>query len=170
MLWLTVKQIYTNYLGRGRGHGRGVIGASVVLSLNILPLVTFAEPLPQQGRACVRSLGTPKLTSAAERAEGKFIHQLHPSLQHSPAVRIYNQTLKQQLASMGVKNISLQNGPERIAVWLKNLDERYGRYQNDPAVLERVKTSYLNQYVIKAEDIPENVYNSQVQRALPDFI
>jgi hypothetical protein len=51
-----------------------------------------------------------------------------------------------------------QRPDDKIANWLEVIERTHSGHEDDPKVLERIKQYYRNEYVIKAEDVPESAF------------
>ncbi|MBC7464928.1 MAG: hypothetical protein H7256_02960 [Bdellovibrio sp.] len=90
---------------------------------------------------------------------GAFLHQKNPNLHTSNPV--------EQLVLL-IKNtskVTLTKPPEKVAAWINYLDQSYQKHHSHPEVIQKIKESYLNRYIIKIEDVPESFYDMNVRIA-----
>lgn len=90
----------------------------------------------------------------------QFLHKKESKLHTSGPVEHELQRQKElaRRNSEGGKQTVSQRPDEKIANWLKTIERTHSSHNNDPRVLERIKQYYRNEYVIKAEDVPESAF------------
>ena len=54
-----------------------------------------------------------------------------------------------------------QKPADKIADWLKVIEQTHMGHRDDPRVLERIKQYYHKEHVIKPEDVPESYFDLQ---------
>jgi len=95
-----------------------------------------------------------------EKFGEQFLHKKESKLHTSGPVEHELQRQKElaRCNSEGGKQTVSQRPDEKIANWLKIIERTHSSHNDDPRVLERIKQYYRNEYVIKAEDVPESAF------------
>ena len=95
-----------------------------------------------------------------EKFGEQFLHKKESKLHTSGPVEHELQRQKElaRRNSEGGKQTVSQRPDEKIANWLKIIERTHSSHNDDPRVLERIKQYYRNEYVIKAEDVPESAF------------
>jgi hypothetical protein len=84
-----------------------------------------------------------------------FLHQKDPTLHISKPV-VHEQERKR------IANEKASQKPtDKIADWLKVIEETHLGHRDDPMVAERINNFYHKEYVIKRQDIPESYFDTQ---------
>lgn len=90
----------------------------------------------------------------------QFLHKKESKLHTSGPVEHELQRQKElaRRNSEGGKQTVSQRPDDKIANWLEVIEKTHLGHGDDPRVLERIKQYYRNEYVIKAEDVPESAF------------
>ena len=105
-----------------------------------------------------RELDPESISHPANVSGAELLHQQNPKLHTSKHVELEKIRREKQ------EKITSEKPAIKIDQWLQVLRRIYGGHGSEkrqaaqPQVLERIKRSYHKEYVIKPEDIPENVF------------
>ena len=90
-----------------------------------------------------------------ERPGEQFLHQRDSTLHTSQPVEHEVERMKDQGERVS------QKPADKLAEWMGVLEKTHLGHRDDPRVLDRIKESYYNKYVIDPKDIPESYYENQ---------
>jgi len=90
----------------------------------------------------------------------QFLHKKDSKLHTSQSVEHEAQRQKELEKRKNEKDRQAvsQRPDDKIANWLEVIEKTHLGHGDDPRVLERIKQYYRNEYVIKAEDVPESAF------------
>jgi hypothetical protein len=92
--------------------------------------------------------------SAADFEAGKSLHNLNPRLHEAPVVGLLANELRQ-------RGLSVAEPAQKVAAWAKYLELA----MSHPSEVAALKEIFIEQHVIREEDIPESYYEMQVTLA-----
>lgn len=97
--------------------------------------------------------------NAAFTPASAFLLQVAPQLHMSRAV---NRVAERYRAAHGK---SITKPVDRVTQWLQHLDSQYNLIANQSASPEHIKSFIFDRFVIKASDVPESYFQSQIKLA-----
>jgi len=93
---------------------------------------------------------------------GEFIHSINPKLHTEGVVRHEQERRKL------VEEKTSQKPAEKINNWFEILERTHMGHRDKPEVLERIKRSYHNRYIIREDKIPQDYWNSLARRMIEE--
>ncbi len=79
---------------------------------------------------------------------GEFLHKKYPELKKSEPVKLSHE-------------FSLEKEANPIDTWLKSVESFHKRHRDNPEAMYYIRNAFHNEYVIRAENIPDSYFENQ---------